>query len=155
MPQGKEHRPPRPSSAGPEAQPKGAQSPDADTTRSPEPEGPPPPRVDSYAFGRIVIDGETYTSDVVITPGGVRPDWWRDEGHSLSLGDLGKVLDDPPDVLIIGTGAHGVMTVPDDVAEAIRDRDVELVIGETGAAVETYRARSKASRTVAALHLTC
>ncbi|MBD3366616.1 MAG: hypothetical protein GF405_00410 [Candidatus Eisenbacteria bacterium] len=114
-----------------------------------------PPRIDSYAFGRIVVDGETYTNDVIITPEGVRPEWWREEGHSLSMKDLGDLLNDPPEVLIIGRGANGVMSVSEDVAEAIRDRGVELVIEKTGRAVETYNERAPRGGVVAGLHLTC
>ena len=97
-----------------------------------------PPRIDSYTFGRIVVDGEAYTKDVIITPDGVRPEWWRERGHRLTLKDLGDLLDDPPDVLIIGIGANGVMSVPDTVADAVRERGIELIIEKSGTAVETY-----------------
>ena len=49
------------------------------------------PRIDTYVFGRIEIDGCTYTSDVIILPTGVRDNWWRDEGHKLKPGDLKQV----------------------------------------------------------------
>ncbi len=113
------------------------------------------PRVEEYEFGRIVIDGETYTNDVIITPESVRPEWWREEGHSLSMKDLGDLLNEPPEVLIIGIGANGVMSVPEDVAEAIRDLGVELVVEKTGRAVEIYNERAPRGGVAAGLHLTC
>lgn len=33
-----------------------------------------------YRFGRIDIDGRTYTSDVIITPERVIDSWWRQRG---------------------------------------------------------------------------
>ena len=61
-----------------------------------------PPRIDSYEFGRIVIDGQEYTSDVIILPEGVRGNWWRQEGHVLKPGDLSTVLAAGPKALVIG-----------------------------------------------------
>jgi hypothetical protein len=42
-----------------------------------------PPKIDSYKFGRIVIDGQAYSRDVIILPDRVIRDWWRDSGHIL------------------------------------------------------------------------
>ena len=44
-------------------------------------------KIDSYSFGRIVINGKTYTSDVIIFPDKVDASWWRKEGHLLQLAD--------------------------------------------------------------------
>lgn len=33
--------------------------------------------IEDYEFGRITIDGATYTSDVIIRPEGVDDSWWR------------------------------------------------------------------------------
>jgi hypothetical protein len=32
--------------------------------------------IDSYDFGHIVIDGVSYSQDVLIWPGHVKKDWW-------------------------------------------------------------------------------
>ena len=45
------------------------------------------PQIESYDFGRIVIDGEIYIADVIVTPDGVKADWWRKMGHSLCQED--------------------------------------------------------------------
>jgi hypothetical protein len=34
-----------------------------------------PPKIDSYEFGRIVIDGREYRADVIILPERVVADW--------------------------------------------------------------------------------
>lgn len=39
--------------------------------------------MEKYEFGRIVIDGKTYTDDIRIIDGKVLPKWWKTEGHFL------------------------------------------------------------------------
>jgi hypothetical protein len=72
-------------------------------------------KIDSYSFGRIVIEGQAYTSDVVIYRDRVDASWWRKEGHRLHADDIAEALNAHPDVLIIGTGYEGVMAVPKEV----------------------------------------
>jgi hypothetical protein len=112
--------------------------------------------IEAYKFGYIRIDGVEYDRDVIIFPDRVSPEWWREEGHSLSLSDLTEVLEYEPDVLVIGTGAHGVMKVPQTVAEELEAQGIEVRVAKTAAAVEEFNAFIAAGRrAVAALHLTC
>ena len=61
--------------------------------------------IDDYAFGRITIDGQSYTSDVIVLADGVRDGWWRKEGHSLAIEDLDAVAAAAPAVLVVGVVA--------------------------------------------------
>jgi hypothetical protein len=115
-----------------------------------------PPRIESYRFGNITIDGTTYTRDVIIRPEGVLADWWRKEGHSLHPDDLEGALDPRPDVLVIGCGASGALKVPDETRRWITQQGIELVELPTGAAWWRYNELAMSgSRVVAGLHLTC
>jgi hypothetical protein len=111
--------------------------------------------IDSYVFGRIVIDGRAYRADVIIYPDRVEGDWWRTHGHSLDVADLEGVFDAAPEVLIVGTGANGAMTVPQEVAEEIDGRGIELIVERTARACARFNEVSREQRAVAALHLTC
>lgn len=113
------------------------------------------PRIERYAFGEIVIDGKTYRRDVIVGPAGVRPDWWRLEGHSLAVEDLAEVLADPPETLVVGQGAYGRMEVPPATREAIEAAGVRLLAAPTEEAVRLYNRLREQGRVVAALHLTC
>ncbi len=113
-------------------------------------------KIDDYSFGRIVIDGKLYTSDVIIYPDRVRSNWWRIEGHKLAIDDIKEVLEYSPEILIIGTGAYGVMRVPEDVRKYIEDRGIKTIILPTREACKKFNELiSKGKRVVAALHLTC
>ena len=115
-----------------------------------------PPRIDSYEFGRIVIDGREHTSDVIILPDGVRGSWWRQEGHALKPGDLSTVLQTGPQVLVIGQGAHGAMRVTDEVLTCLKEAGIEPVCLPTERAAAEYNRRCRQGQVVAAaLHLTC
>ena len=71
--------------------------------------------IDDYSFGRTQIDGQTYTSDVIVFPDRVDGSWWRKDGHSLCMDDLADVVAAKPKVLVVGTGAYGAMKVPETV----------------------------------------
>jgi hypothetical protein len=54
--------------------------------------------IDSYSFGQIAINGQKYTSDVIVFPDRVQGDWWRDEGHELNLKDITGIINVNPDI---------------------------------------------------------
>jgi hypothetical protein len=113
------------------------------------------PEIEGYRFGRIVVDGETYTKDLIILPERIVSGWWRKEGHSLHPDDLEAVFEASPQVLIVGQGAYGRMQVPDGTRQAIRERGIELIAQQTGKACETYNDLKQDQQVAAALHLTC
>ena len=111
-------------------------------------------KLEDYSFGRITVDGEEHTRDLIVLPGRVVPDWWRREGHSLALEDLEDVQAELPERLILGCGAHGQLRPDPVVLEALRQRGVEVEALHTAEAVRRY-GDSDERRTAAALHLTC
>jgi hypothetical protein len=111
-------------------------------------------RLEDYSFGRIVVDGEEHTRDLIVLPNRVVSNWWRRDGHSLVMEDLEGVAGELPERLIVGCGAHGQLRPDPGVIEALRKRGVDVEALHTGEAVERYR-ESDERRTAAALHLTC
>ena len=112
-------------------------------------------KIDEYAFGRIVIDGKTYTSDVIIYPDRIDASWWRKEGHLLHFEDLEKALAARPAILVVGTGAYGVMKVPRELVDRLAAAGFEVIVERTAKAVESFNRRQGAGTVLAALHLTC
>jgi hypothetical protein len=111
-------------------------------------------RIEGYSFGRVLVDGEEHTTDVIVLPRRVVGNWWRRDGHSLVLEDLDGVLDELPERLVLGTGAYGRMQPDPRVIEQLRDRDIEVESLPTADAIERF-GELDPSRTAAALHLTC
>ena len=113
------------------------------------------PKIESYRFGRIVIDGEAHDKDVIILPDRVIGGWWRKSGHVLHPEDLEAVFAADPQTLLVGQGANGRMRITRETEEALAAAGIALVALDTDAAVERYNALREQGNIAAALHLTC
>ena len=111
-------------------------------------------RLEDYSFGRLTVDGEEHTRDLIVLPRRVVANWWRRDGHSLVLEDLEEVLDELPVCLIVGTGAQGRLSPDPKTLERLRESGIEVDVLSTDEAVRRYGALNPAA-TAAALHLTC
>ena len=111
--------------------------------------------IDSYDFGKIVIDGRRYTADLIVFSDRVRDGWWRKEGHRLHVKDLDEAVRYKPEVLIVGTGYSGLMKVPAETKEYVESKGIELIAQRTAEACKTFNRLVKSKKVVAALHLTC
>ncbi|HMF15648.1 MAG TPA: hypothetical protein VKE98_00505 [Gemmataceae bacterium] len=109
-------------------------------------------------FGRIKIDGEKFSKDVVLDQGEIRKRKkkpsreFRDQfGHTPV-----SVKEEIPwqcKRLVIGTGIDGRLPVMDEVRLEAQRRGVELVICRTPEAVQVLK--DNADETNAILHVTC
>lgn len=114
------------------------------------------PKIESYQFGRIKIDGHAYTNDVIILSDHVVDNWWRKEGHVLHPEDLDVVFDAAPEMLVVGQGANGRMRVTNATRRRLESAGIELVALNSHEAVDRYNdLRTTQKRVAAALHLTC
>ncbi len=112
--------------------------------------------IDSYKFGRVVIDGETFSSDCIVLGNKVKSDWWRKEGHLLNPEDLEEVIRIKPAILVVGCGAYGVMKISEEAEEMLRRNGIELEAHNTADAVKRFNELAEQGQNVAAaLHLTC
>ena len=112
--------------------------------------------IDSYQFGKIVIDGVNYSSDCLIFGDTVQSNWWRKQGHSLAVDDLKTIIAAKPTVLVVGCGASGLMKVPEKTRKVLQEHGIQLETFDTCKAVERFNELSQAGVNVAAaLHLTC
>ena len=113
--------------------------------------------IEEYNFGEMVIDGETYRKDLIISKNRVIPNWWRDEGHVLQLNDISESIEkNTGGTLIVGTGKFGMMKVSNEVKSFCQSNDITLIARKTGKAVELFNQYSNEGNPVmGAFHLTC
>jgi len=111
--------------------------------------------IQGYRFGRMIVDGEVHTNDLILLPERVVGNWWRREGHRLEAGDLQAIFDARPDVLVVGTGAYGMMKVPNETHQELEDAGIQVKIAHTGEAWRLYNNLREKQRTAGAFHLTC
>ena len=113
-------------------------------------------KIDRYVFGSITINGKEYKKDVIIFPDRVFSPWWRENGHDLSLKDLAKVIEFKPNLVIIGTGAQGIMKTPRETLKELKKYSIETITAKTEEAVKLYNKSIQNNKNVVAcLHLTC
>lgn len=110
--------------------------------------------IDSYSFGNIMINGKEYTNDVIIIGSNIIG-WWRQEGHFAQVPDF-KGIPDGIEILVIGTGASGMMKVAGEVIEHFRKKKIKIIMEMSGAAVKAFNKLTKEKKkVVGAFHLTC
>lgn len=112
-------------------------------------------KIEEYGFGKIVIGGKIYTSDVIVYPDYVDSSWWRKEGHYLQKEDLREVIKAGPEILIIGKGNWGVMEVPKELLSFLESKGIMSYAEKTGRAVELFNAQAEDKKVIGAFHLTC
>lgn len=111
--------------------------------------------IDSYRFGEMVIDGRRFGSDLIIRPDGITPNWWRKEGHQICLDDIESALEGEVEVLVVGTGASGLVDILPEVHDFLAQRGIQLVAHPTREAVSQYNQLAAEKKVVGAFHLTC
>ncbi len=109
--------------------------------------------IEDYSFGKIVIDGKRYSDDVILLEKKVIDGWWRKRGHRVGKNDLDKIVNFDPDILIIGTGSSGRMSVP---SKLPRRLNFEVESYPTKKACERYNKLVNSKKKIAGgFHLTC
>ncbi|MEJ2703993.1 MAG: MTH938/NDUFAF3 family protein [Sedimentisphaerales bacterium] len=112
--------------------------------------------IDSYQFGKIVIDGRAYNSDCLILGGFVHANWWRKQGHVLDPEDLPLVIEAMPAILVVACGSPGLMRISEDTRQTLQREGIELIALDTHKAVAEFNELAeKGENVAAALHLTC
>ena len=109
----------------------------------------------NYRFGHVEIDGQPHSSDVTVHGDSIQS-WWRVTGHSVAPEDLGPLVAAKPAVLVVGTGAMGLMRVPDATRKFIEDSGIALHVERTAKAVDRFnRLLAEGADVAIAMHLTC
>lgn len=110
--------------------------------------------VERTSFGSITINGRIYTHDVwVLAEGEIKK---RDRDHEFTIDELFELLEGKPEVIVIGTGQAGCVSVEDGVVEEAQKQGIELEIAETPEAITRYNLAVKTGKRVAAaFHVTC
>ncbi|NPB01757.1 MAG: hypothetical protein GXO28_02450 [Methanopyri archaeon] len=117
-------------------------------------------------FGWVEYDGRRYDHDVYVTTEG---EVHRREkslsrsrfgtSHNLAPEELERLLElceEEPEVVVVGTGQSGVLTVTDEARRFLEERGIELVEAPTPEAIERYNELVEEGKKVAAvIHTTC
>lgn len=113
--------------------------------------------IESYTFGKMVIDGREYTQDLMILPDGTVLDhWWRESGHVLSIRDLTPIIESSPAILIVGCGRYGMMKPDTSLLDELQRMEIQAKVMPTTEAVNAFNDTIRQGIPCAAcFHLTC
>ena len=112
--------------------------------------------IEPFSFGKIIVNGVSYTSDIKIIQGKVIPEWWRKSGHRVDVDDIKDILKSKPDILVIGKGKPGLMKSSRSLREFLKDNEIELIEEKTSKAVQTFNRLLKKGKDVSAgFHVSC
>ena len=113
-------------------------------------------RIDAFSFGSITVNGRQYHNDVILFPDSISRNWLRKQGHVLALEDLKDILRYKPDILVVGTGTYGSMSIPSSIKIELGEKGIELIESPTDEACKFFNSCMKQEKkVVGAFHLTC
>ena len=112
--------------------------------------------ITDFSFGKIVVNGKTYTDDIKIVRGQVISDWWRKRGHRVDVEDIADILESEPDTVVIGKGSPGLMKTSNHLRESLVTNNIVLIEKKTPKAIEVFNKLFQEGRKVAAgFHISC
>ena len=116
-------------------------------------------KITHYSFGKITVDGEQYTHDVIVGWDKAQPvkKWTRKEWHKAFKRDLeADVKRQKPAVVIIGCGASNMLRVQPETEEWLKLQGIELIAKDTHSAVKEFNNLIEKSEMVTGFfHVTC
>lgn len=112
--------------------------------------------IEDCSFGTMVIDGYTYTSDLIVFPDGTVADsWWRQSGHRLSIGDIKPLVDTGPEVIVAGTGVSGMMRPDPGLKALLAKKGIAFLAAPNRRAMTLFNEKARRLKTGGCFHLTC
>lgn len=112
--------------------------------------------INECSFGKIIINGESYKTDVLIFPdGSVIDSWWRKNGHVLSLEDIRLLINSGPKIIIAGCGMNGMMKPKPGLEEELSKSGILFMAMRNQEALEQYNKMVSHNKIAAGFHLTC
>lgn len=123
-------------------------------------------KIESSEFGEIIIDGRTYTHDVVIFPKTIkkRKKWITKQKHGTSHKFtreemeeyLHQVDTDQLEMIVVGTGHYGKLGLLEETKELLKEKEIQFVEYKTPKAIKYYlRSDQQRSKTLGIFHVTC
>ncbi len=113
-------------------------------------------KIDGCSFGSIVINGRTYTDDLIIRPDGrILKPWRRKRGHQLTMDDLQDLIDSAPEIMVVGTGMSGGVKPDKNLKAGLAKLNIEFIAASNEEAITLFNRLASEKRVGAGFHVTC
>jgi hypothetical protein len=118
------------------------------------------PRIENFKFGSITIDGNTYSSDVIIRPDGQVKKRKKKlskaiygTSHTISLEEARHIYKQEAPLLIIGSGKFDRVRLSEEAEAYFNSKGCEVKILSTPKAAQTWNETQ--GKAIGLFHITC
>ncbi len=105
--------------------------------------------IQEYKLGAFIIEGKQFIGSIKIVDKKVR--YWERENLVLDVKDIEELLRIQPEFIVIGTGAGGLLKVPDSVKQAISSKGISMITAKTQDAIKKFNELFKDKKKVAGI----
>ncbi|WP_461866415.1 Mth938-like domain-containing protein [Thermococcus sp.] len=116
--------------------------------------------IEDVRFGSVMIDGKKYEHDLVIYPSGKIERRKKEiskkkhgTSHKFDPDELREYLTEDFDILIVGTGIYGMLSLLPESRKLVEDK--EIIEKPTPEAVRLFNELRKKKRVLGIFHVTC
>ena len=106
-------------------------------------------QIQRYESGKIWINGQIFETSVIIRPQSLLVPWEPKNLNELNLTHFKSIFDDPPEILLLGTGQQ-MLIPPRELINAFIAKNIGIEFMDSKAACFTYMALACEDRSVAA-----
>jgi hypothetical protein len=113
-------------------------------------------KIDSTEFGSITVNSKKHNSDVIVSYRGSVQKAETQLKHLISKKELGLMLAEEPEIIVIGTGVEGDMQISSDVRRMAEQKGIQILDFQSPEAIKKFNQLCESGRKVVAfVHITC
>lgn len=117
------------------------------------------PQITQIVWGRMEVEGLAPGRDFKLYPGGGREwDWSETNTHhvpGIQPADVEELLEHGSEIVVLTRGMQLVLRTCPETLDLLREREIQVYVEETKAAVELYNRLAKTERVGGLFHSTC
>ena len=113
-------------------------------------------KIDGTGFGWISVDNVRYNHDIIIFPDRNIKNRYEDfkgDSHILNKEEAEKVIGSGAEIIVVGTGQSGILSIPEETSQFLSKRGIKLIAEPTPKAILTFN--NIAGKKCALFHTTC
>ncbi len=113
-------------------------------------------KIDGTEFGWISVDNVRYNHDIIIFPDSNIKNRYEDfkgDNHILSIEEAEKVINRGAEIIIVGTGQSGVLSIPEETRKFLSKQGIKMIAELTPKAIITFN--NTTGKKCALFHTTC
>ena len=105
--------------------------------------------IQEYKLGAFFIDGRQFIGSIKILNDKIR--YWERENHILDFKDLEELIKTNPEIIIVGTGAAGMLKIPERVRQELSGKGISLISAKTQDAVIKFNELTEQKKRVSGI----